>query len=63
MKEPEGYEPPFVVCRDCGAYFGDMGRNVACEECGAVLPTGEHAWVTASGAPYPPEWAAYWRGR
>lgn len=29
----------FIVCGECGREQADMGRNVACEECGALMPS------------------------
>lgn len=28
----------FIQCDDCGNFQADMGRNVACEQCGALMP-------------------------
>lgn len=28
----------FVTCANCGNEQADMGRNVACEECGDTMP-------------------------
>lgn len=36
----ENQEPEFVECPECGAQQADMGRGVACEECGyAPMPS------------------------
>lgn len=42
----------FVICPECGHEQADMGRNVACEECGGgPMPTADDADVTeARGA-------------
>jgi hypothetical protein len=32
------YGPECVTCGGCGGVTADMGRNVACDECGDPLP-------------------------
>ena len=29
----------FVICTDCGHEQADFGVNIACEECGVLMPT------------------------
>lgn len=29
----------FVICPECGREQADMGVNVKCEDCGALMPT------------------------
>ena len=40
-KKPKVKSSPivFVTCSNCGNEQADMGRNVACEECGDPMPT------------------------
>lgn len=63
MKPPHGWEPPYVICPECGTYYPDMGQYVRCESspCGGILPTGEEHWKDADGDDYPDEWAVYER--
>jgi ribosomal protein S27E len=34
-------EIEFVECPECGYEQADMGANVACEECGELMPTNQ----------------------
>lgn len=40
---PEGIEFDgevyWSICPECGNQQGDMGNNIACDKCGALMPT------------------------
>jgi hypothetical protein len=44
-KLPDGFEWDghvlWVTCIECGNQQADMGFNVACEECGFTMPSGQ----------------------
>lgn len=32
----------YVTCPECGNETGDMGNDICCEECGALMPSAQN---------------------